>query len=129
MDSAEYSRKVAEAMGLRECRRDPGGFHPVGTPNRCKPPRADDTAAIWGGKQCIHPRQRGIDLADARDREAAIAWWRAKNPGGEVVCSYRDEPYVDFYDASGRCIATYLDAPTIEEAFGRAFLAAMGVQG
>lgn len=127
MDSAEYSRKVAEAMGLRECRRDPGGFHPVGTPNRCKPPRADDTAAIWGGKQCIHPRQRGIDLADARDREAAIAWLNAK--GLRVTAIHIDTvtAYVRIWDKDGT-ISEAGPCP-IEEAFGRAFLGAVGAQG
>ena len=122
MDSAELSRKVAEAMGLRECRLAPGGFHPVGTPNECKPPRADDTAAIWGGKRCTHPRQRGIDLADTRDREAAIAWLNAQ--GFLVVTRHRPDGSVYVRIQRGAEVAGSLHL--IEEAFGRAFLAAMG---
>lgn len=113
MDSAELSRKVAEAMGLQECCDFLGWGH-VG---KCSPKRVDERCSVQATTNWP------FDLADARDREAVIAWLNDQGfsvitwsrPGHSVVVIRGDESEQGF-GADG--------APTIEEAFGRAFLAA-----
>ena len=118
MDSAELSRKVAEAMGWRKCERprpawDEDIWHPAQDPTECSE------------NCCPVPL---LDLADARDREAAIEWLRAKGISVQLCYSVA-EVYVFIYPKQGWKPLASTKAPTIEEAFGRAFLAAMGVQG
>lgn len=106
MDS-DLSRQVAEAMGKVECPFHGGWL----SQKPCSP----------NVELCVP-----FDLADARDRDAAIAWLRAKRY------------FLAIYYLSVSVLVTISDrdnikasesADTIEEAFGRAFLAAMGVQG
>mgnify|MGYP000849662527 CR=1 FL=1 len=113
MDSAELSRKVAEAMGCRvwDCDLDGDiycGVHlPIG----------GDAKFVIEDGHCKY----GVpfNLADARDREAVIEWLNAQ--GMKVVLEYDHTGAHVWLDD---CI--HRQASTIEEAFGRAFLAAMG---
>lgn len=107
MDS-DLSRQVAEAMGKRAVSHT-----------------ADDyTVYTSDGEPIPHV----FDLADARDRDAAIAWLVAKGwtvrldhgPDGHAVIIWTDTDLV----TKGA-----YPRPTIEEAFGRAFLGAVGAQG
>lgn len=126
MDS-DLSRQVAEAMGLQECPTF-AGKNPLWLNLRrhfgeCTPPPNDIL-----GSQCLTPIVgRPFDLADARDREAAIEWLNAK--GLRVTAIHIDTvtAYVRIWDKDGT-ISEAGPCP-IEEAFGRAFLGAVGAQG
>ena len=111
MDSAELSRKVAEAMGITPCAFVPNLYaHRPGV--ECD-----------GEGGCRKPFTYWPDLADARDRDAAIAWLRAK--GLLVVIAYYPDGTagVDIYKLGRVIELASFTRPTIEEAFGRAFLA------
>lgn len=122
MDSAELSRKVAEAMGWRKCERprpawDEDIWHPAQDPTECSE------------NCCPVPL---LDLADARDREAAIAWLNAK--GWNVHTDrWTDRitsvSVIDGRDLTQTPVTIGSGYGTAAEALGRAFLAAMGVQG
>jgi hypothetical protein len=103
MDS-DLSRQVAEAMGWRKCLIE-NGWH---LPN--------DTCSGF-----VAPRT--FDLADARDREAAIAWLRAK---GYLLAIYylSVSVLVTISDRDNIKVSEFAD--TIGVAFGRAFLGAVG---
>lgn len=133
MDSAELSRKVAEAMGWRECAtlfpelRDQWGgiWHSPGT-------AAESPCGAKGPTRtgCDLPiTSRPFDLADARDRESAIAWWKTKTGGLVSIMWLSATVAVWFHPPGKRQPIFSAECPTIEEAFGRALLAAMGVQG
>lgn len=110
MDSAELSRKVAEAMGITPCALVPNLYaHRRGV--QCD-----------GEGECRKPFIYWPDLADARDRDAAIAWLNAQ--GFLVVTRHRPDGSVYVRIQRGAEVAGGLHL--IEEAFGRAFLAAMG---
>lgn len=116
MDSAEYSRKVAAAMGITPC-----AFVPTLYAHR--------PGVECGGEDgCRKPFLYWPDLRDATFRDAAIAWLRAKGISVQLCYSVA-EVYVFIYPKQGWKPLASTKAPTIEEAFGRAFLAAMGVQG
>lgn len=119
MTNDERSRLVAEAMGLQECPTF-AGKNPLWLNLRrhfgeCTPPPNDIL-----GSQCLTPIVgRPFDLADARDREAVIAW--LVEQGFRVVIEYNQTGVLVVLDD---CILRA--NPTIEEAFGQAVLAAIG---
>jgi len=114
MDSAELSRKVAAAMGITPC-----AFVPTLYAHR--------PGVECGGEDgCRKPFTYWPDLADARDRDAAERW--LTNRGFRVDTTRESGRCTVYIYTAGLVEVAREFSSAIEEAFGRAFLAAMGVE-